>query len=164
MAPRRHSAAWSVGGGASCASLPACAHCNCRSGALASYTCRLFHYVHRNCYQVVRCCSHLPMQLCLEGMLPDESLLLLVATHRHLQLKFDDVGDEVMAAALAHMPCLQVVALICSCLQHLHTASAELLWSTARRQAAQPSEPKFLLSWQSTSLAWNAAIRSWTSS
>lgn len=104
------------------------------------------------------------MQLWFECMLPHESLLLLTVTHRHFRLEFDDVGDKDMAAALAHMPCLQVVALICSCLQHLHTAYAELLWSIDRRQAAQPPEPKSLLSWQATSLVWNAAIRSWISS
>ena len=33
---------------------------------------------------------------------------------RQLQLHHHEMGDKVLAAALAHMPCLQVDAVICS--------------------------------------------------
>jgi hypothetical protein len=36
---------------------------------------------------------------------------MVAAACRRLLLTRDDVGDEVLAAALAHMPCLQVDAL-----------------------------------------------------
>jgi hypothetical protein len=43
-----------------------------------------------------------------------------ICWRRQLQLRYDDVGDEVLAAALAHMPCLQVDAVIHSCLWLRH--------------------------------------------
>ena len=54
------------------------------------------------------------MQFCCYSAQCLQRLTTTLCRHRQLQLHYDDVGDEVLAAALAHMPCLQVIVLICS--------------------------------------------------
>ena len=51
---------------------------------------------------------------------PSRQLTAAMCRHRQLQLHYHQVEDEVLAAALAHLPCLQVAAVTCSCLWLRH--------------------------------------------